>query len=81
VRLNTGEIAYVPEDSFTLWPQVYILVTAKKEIPIRPIPLTLSPDDTRIIDQQIFDEKLITNLQKLVDSYFGKEKPPEWKLK
>ncbi len=82
VLLNTGEIAYVPEDSRTLWPQVWLLITGRKEIPQRKVIINLSMEENRMIERQIFDEKLIATLQKIVDRYLEKpEKSEDWNLK
>ncbi|URA10758.1 HD-GYP domain-containing protein [Thermospira aquatica] len=82
VLLNTGEIAYVPEDSRTLWPQVWLLINSRKEISQRKVILDLSLEENRMIERQIFDEKLTATLQKIVERYLDKpEKPKDWNLK
>jgi len=82
VQLNTGEIAYVPEDSRTLSPMVYILINERKEIPPRSVMVDLAFDETRVIEKQIFDERLRETLQKIAQRFLEPgETPREWKLK
>lgn len=69
VQLNTGEIVYVPENSFTLWPQVIILINERREIPLRKVVIDLSRDDKRMIEKVIYEEKLTQALEKITHRY------------
>lgn len=82
ILLNTGEIAYVPQDSRSLWPVVYILVNERREIPPRRIIVDLSLEENRMIERQIFEEKLLDTLKKIAQRFVEPEQiPKEWKLK
>lgn len=82
VKLNTGEIAYIPQDSRTIWPVVYLLINERREIPQRRVIIDLSLEENRMVERQIFDEKLIESLKKVAQKFLDPgEAPPEWKLK
>ncbi|MCX7883320.1 MAG: HD-GYP domain-containing protein [Brevinematales bacterium] len=82
VQLNTKEIAYIPQDSRTIWPVVYLLINERKQIPPRRVVIDLSLEEDRFIERQIFDEKLVATLQQVAQKFLGPEEtPPNWKLK